>query len=180
MCAGYNHALNIKWDSHALYITYVKVSIGVTELARNASGYIFLRSDQLPAEKKNVTFTNENSSTWIVDFEYNIILTTQNTASEMTAEVPIQGGGVFLAITYAAVIILGIASFKLPQKFRILVLIGNVVMPIVWFGGLALNKVQVMNHTGPSLIIGSSTFTIPENSGLVFTAAIDFDYSDPY
>ncbi len=179
VCAEFNHALNITWDSHALYPTNVNVSIGSTLLAQNASGNIVLRYDQLPALKENVTFTNLNGSS-IDIFDYWIVLQNAESASEMTTEVPIQGGGVVLAIAYATVIVLGIASFKLPQKFRILALMGNLIMPIVWFGGLALNKVQVVNLMGPSLIIGSGTFTIPENSGLVFTAAIDFDYSDPY
>ncbi len=179
VCAGFDHAINITWDSHSLYTTYVKVSIGATQLARNASGNIFLRYDQLPATKENVTFTNENG-TIIDDFDYEVLLTNQYSAPVMTTAAPIQGGGVALTIAYAAVIVLGIASFKLPQKVRILALIGNIVMPIVWFGGLAMNKVQVMNLGGMSFIIGSSMFTVPENGGLVFTAAIDFDYSDPY
>ncbi len=179
VCAGFDHAINITWNTNTVETTYVNVSIGTTLLARNGSGTILIPYSLLPADKENVTLTNDNG-TAIGYFTYEIMLVNQYPAPLAISNVPIQGGGVVIAIAYAAIIVFGIASLKLPQKLRILALIGNIVMPTVWFGGLAMNQVPVMDFSHPLLIIGSGTFTVPENSGLVLSVAIDFEYSDPY
>jgi hypothetical protein len=176
LCAGHDQAINITWDAHGTPDTLVNVSLGTSTLARNGSGSILFLYGKVP-DQENVTFINENE-TIINEFTFGVYLVNPHPLPVMSTDVPLQGVGVAIAIAYAAVIILGIASPKFPSKFKLVALIGNIVMPIVWFGGLAASTVTPVHEYG--LMIGEpATFTINEGGGLVFFAAIDFDSSDP-
>jgi len=186
VCAGYDHAINITWNANGVYPTYVNVSVGTTLLARNGSGTIFLPYNQLPADRENVTFVNDNG-TWITHFEYEILLSSAIPKPQETSTVPLQGTGIAIAIIYAVVILLGIASPKLPLAIRVIALLANIAMPIVWFNGLNTAKVDYggasdfyMENGEPIFTDHTPTpFTIPEGGGLVLFATIDFQIDDP-